>query len=205
MPTWPEWTGLGCGMAQLALLSVRAPPIRPPADLGPTTGPRKKMGLVGGWGWIQELGADSALLVRGLLCHLEGEPWVHVPALAACLASFCESHTHPGGHFSIHVWLHSSETGATTKCTLLLQTPHTPSFLQLPVSLSTLGGSKTYHRGKQAGAGTCPSRRQVLSHIHPHGWPIRLHPLVLPPSGCAYPNAISSDPGCRSHSFFYSI
>lgn len=45
--------------------------------------------------------------------------------LAACLASFCESHTHPGGHFSIRVWLHSSEAGATTKCTLLLQTPHT--------------------------------------------------------------------------------
>lgn len=38
------------------------------------------------------------------------------------------------------------------------------------VFLSTLGGSKTDHRGKQAGTGTCPSRRQVLSNIHPHGW-----------------------------------
>lgn len=58
----------------------------------------------------------------------------HVPALAGCLASFCQSHTHPGGHFSIPAWLDPSETGATTKCALLFQTPHTPTFLQLPLS-----------------------------------------------------------------------
>lgn len=79
-----------------------------------------------------------------------------MPALAACLASFCESHTHPGGHFSIRVWLESRDTGATTKYTPAPPDP-THSVSPAPsVSLNTLGGPETYLRGKQG-----------LEHVHP--------------------------------------
>ena len=126
--------------------------------------------MLGAWGWIQELGADSAPVSRGLSCHLEGEPWVHVPALAACLASFCESHTHPGGHFSLRIWLDSSETEppSNVPCSSRPHTlPRFSSCLRLPQHLRR---PRDLPRG-QASRGWNMSIQETGPIPHrPHGW-----------------------------------
>lgn len=99
--------------------------------------------LLGGWRGVQELQTHSALLVvvsyatwRGSHGHT-CQPW-----LAGCLAKFCQSHTHPGGHFSIHAWLDSTHR-SHHQAYPAAQTTHTHISPAASVSLSTLRGLKT--------------------------------------------------------------
>lgn len=120
--------------------------------------------------------------------------------LAGCLANFCQSHTHPGGHFFIHAWLDSTHRSHHQACPAA-QTTHTHVSPAASVSL------KTEHRGEQGLEHVQQEDRSYPAPTHMGGPKAsvagRLHPLELPPGG--YPNPFSSDPGCSLSLFRFHL
>lgn len=147
-------------------------------------------GLARGAGAPNSLGLAS----RGLLCHLEGEPWAHVPALAGWLPSQLLSKPHPPWWPLLHPCLagfHTQEPPPSVSCC----PDHThPTFLRLPLSPSRLntGVSRGWNMSSRKTGPIRPPPTWVGQRLL---WPSdSIHPLELPPGG--YPNPFSSDPGC---------
>lgn len=148
-PGLSGWTWVWCSTAG-PIVSERPP--NPSCLLGTTHRAMKGELLLGGWGWIQELGADSALLVvvscatwRGSHGHT-CQHWLPAePASVRATPTLVATSPSVPGWGPVRQEPH---TGATKLpcCSRPHTLPHFSSCLWLP---QYLRGLTTYHRGKQ--------------------------------------------------------